>query len=99
MLNLPIKLDPMDKRLAKRVSKYPPQVLQNLEYVARELEDPENELPPGRQEELVSGYDNVYSLRLSLGYRVAIEDFGNGRGRYVYADSHERFYEWLNRRS
>ena len=64
--------------------------------IAKELES--GEVPNGRDLKLVSGYDNVYSMRLTGSFRVAIEQISEGIGRMFYVDSRESFYDWLNRR-
>ena len=96
MLKLPILLEAPNNKFKKRASKFPPQVQENIKDVARELED--GEVPNGRDLKSVSGYDNVYSMRLTGNFRVAIEVTGEGTGRMFYAESRESFYDYLNRR-
>lgn len=96
MLNLRLKLDPLSKKLCRRISKYPPQTVKNFEDVVKELA--EGEIPRGRRMKLLKGFDNVYSLRLDGGYRVAIEVDGKGWGRVVHIDTRGTFYEEMNRR-
>lgn len=95
LLHLPVKLDPLTTRQKRKLQKLPPQAIKNVEDVVKEFY--EGELPPGRQLELVDGFDDVYAVRLSDSYRMAIQSDNKGTGRIILIDVHEKFYDRLNR--
>ncbi|MDE2999767.1 MAG: hypothetical protein OXU79_11880 [Gemmatimonadota bacterium] len=95
LLQLPVKLDPLTKRQKRQLQKLPPQAIKNVEDVVKEFY--EGELPPGRQLELVDGFDDVYAVRLNDSYRMAIQSDNKGTGRVILIDVHEKFYDRLNR--
>ena len=95
LLHLPVKLDPLAIKQKRKLQKLPPQVIKNVEDVVKEFY--EGELPPGRQLELVDGFNDVYAVRLNDSYRMAIQSDNKGTGRAILIDVHEKFYNRLNR--
>lgn len=97
MLSLPIKLEVPDRRFIGSQKKLPQQARRSLDRLIDQLTK-EKILPPSRNLEIVTGYHNVYSIRIGRNYRVALEMVDHGVGRFLLAAKHSTFYDTLNRR-
>lgn len=55
-------------------------------------------LAPGRHHEKLAGWQDVYSVRLSKGYRFAYQLLSSGGARAVAVGTHDEVYRSVDRK-